>query len=212
MCAPGIAAIHSLCRCKPRVSPARSCCWLGCRRTTMSSHGQPACGLCAQEDPRIAHGQRIRSPEARLRYFSNTCAGKKTCEVSGAPLPVYRVDGLKVMMEFPKPKGDAADAAEATGDRKQVRCCPDNIRCCPIWCRGYCHGHVAIDGRKSWWSVPSPEALRLMPVRQQAAATRCRCCPQITTVYRPLCCCCCWHVLCCGSGRRDSRVTFRYSL
>ncbi len=70
---------------------------------------------------------RARNPEARLRAFLALCGGKRVCEHTGGPQPQYRMDGMRIMAEFPKPKDD--DAAESVADveRKQEvrpRACP----------------------------------------------------------------------------------------
>jgi hypothetical protein len=62
---------------------------------------------------------RARNPEARLRAFLALCGAKRVCEHTGGPQPQYRMDGMRIMAEFPKPKDD--DAAESVADveRKQ---------------------------------------------------------------------------------------------
>ena len=72
-----------------------------------------------QDDVKFKQAIRARNPEQRLRAFLHICQGKKECPYTNAPQPTYRLDGLKIMMEFPKPKGDE-DAPPDTGDRKQV--------------------------------------------------------------------------------------------
>lgn len=50
--------------------------------------------------------QRRSKPEARLRAMMGACQGMKECPHTGMGLPKYRLDGTRIMMEFPKPKAD----------------------------------------------------------------------------------------------------------
>ena len=54
------------------------------------------------------------------------CGHKRMDEATGAPQPAYKFDGMKIMMEFPKPKNE--DEGPETGERKQVR-----GRCEQVW-------------------------------------------------------------------------------
>ena len=62
---------------------------------------------------------RAKKPEQRLRTFLGFCQPKKECPYTNAPQPTYRIDGMRIMMEFPKPKADDDLPAEQA-DRKQV--------------------------------------------------------------------------------------------
>jgi hypothetical protein len=75
--------------------------------------------LPTQDDPAYKQATRSRNPEARLRAFMHVCANKKECPYTSAPQPHYRLDGLKITAEFPKPKVDD-DIMPDTIDRKQV--------------------------------------------------------------------------------------------
>jgi len=85
---------------------------------------------------------RARNPEQRLRAFLHHCQGKRECPYTNAPQPVYRLDGVKISLEFPKPKSDD-DAPAETGDRKQARSCTSLMsaqtapahRLLPVKCR-----------------------------------------------------------------------------
>ena len=72
-----------------------------------------------QDDPKFRQAMRARNPEQRLRAFLHHCQGKRECPYTNAPQPIYRLDGVKISLEFPKPKSDD-DAPAETGDRKQV--------------------------------------------------------------------------------------------
>lgn len=50
--------------------------------------------------------RRVKSGEQRLRAFLNICGSKRVDEESGGLQPAYRVDGITIRAEFPKPKGD----------------------------------------------------------------------------------------------------------
>ena len=65
---------------------------------------------------------RARNPEQRLRAFLHHCQGKRECPYTNAPQPLYRLDGVKISLEFPKPKSEDDAPAEA-GDRKQAWSC-----------------------------------------------------------------------------------------
>lgn len=76
-----------------------------------------------QDDPRYKMARRVRSREARLRAFLNVCGAKRVDEESGGLQPAYRIDGITIRAEFPKPKGDKGDDDMDLGDnieRKQV--------------------------------------------------------------------------------------------
>eukprot|EP00195_Chlamydomonas_chlamydogama_P000980 CAMPEP_0202924892 /NCGR_PEP_ID=MMETSP1392-20130828/79214_1 /ASSEMBLY_ACC=CAM_ASM_000868 /TAXON_ID=225041 /ORGANISM="Chlamydomonas chlamydogama, Strain SAG 11-48b" /LENGTH=436 /DNA_ID=CAMNT_0049618649 /DNA_START=166 /DNA_END=1474 /DNA_ORIENTATION=+ len=73
--------------------------------------------LLVKEDPKFEQGMKIRDPEKRLRYFVGCCSSKRQDEATGNPQPQYKLDGMKIMAEFPKPKGD--EEAPETGERKQ---------------------------------------------------------------------------------------------
>jgi hypothetical protein len=51
------------------------------------------------------------------------CCGVVWCGATGNPQPAYKLEGMKILMEFPKPK-DEEQAANAMPEveRKQVRC------------------------------------------------------------------------------------------
>ena len=71
-----------------------------------------------QEDDKYKSGLRINSAEGKLRYFVGVCSSKRMDEATGNPQPAYKMDGMKIICEFPKPKGDETlDNVE----RKQVR-------------------------------------------------------------------------------------------
>ena len=74
-----------------------------------------------QDDPRYKLAVRSRNPESKLRIVLKACSTKSADDRTGAPQPKYRIDGMKIMMEFPKPKGqDDEMGAEAITERKQV--------------------------------------------------------------------------------------------
>ncbi|GLI67975.1 hypothetical protein VaNZ11_012311 [Volvox africanus] len=74
--------------------------------------------LVDKDDPKYAYGLRISDSEKRLRYFVHLCQGKKMDEATGNPQPSYRLDGLKIMAEFPKIKGDEEQEQDNV-ERKQ---------------------------------------------------------------------------------------------
>ena len=57
-----------------------------------------------QDDPKFKAAMRTRNPEQRLRAFLALCGGKRFDEETGAPQPAYRMDSMRIMAEFPKPK------------------------------------------------------------------------------------------------------------
>ncbi|KAL3142999.1 DNA-directed RNA polymerase II subunit rpb1 [Trebouxia sp. C0009 RCD-2024] len=73
----------------------------------------------SQDHPKYKQAMRARKPEAKLRIILGACQGVTKDEASGAPQPKYRLDGLRIMMEFPKPKDDEEQAAENITERKQ---------------------------------------------------------------------------------------------
>ena len=75
---------------------------------------------CLQTDVKYKLAMRAKKPEQRLRTFLGFCQPKKECPYTNAPQPMYRIDGMRIMMEFPKPKADDDMPAEQA-DRKQVR-------------------------------------------------------------------------------------------
>ena len=77
-------------------------------------------GRCLQTDVKYKLAMRAKKPEQRLRTFLGFCQPKKECPYTNAPQPMYRIDGMRIMMEFPKPKADDEMPAEQA-DRKQVR-------------------------------------------------------------------------------------------
>ena len=50
---------------------------------------------------------RTRNPEQRLRAFLALCGGRRFDEETGAPQPAYKMDSMRIMAEFPKPKARA---------------------------------------------------------------------------------------------------------
>lgn len=62
----------------------------------------------------------MKNPEQRLRAFLNICGGKRSDEESGGLQPAYRVDGITIRAEFPKPKGDDDMDLGDNIERKQV--------------------------------------------------------------------------------------------
>lgn len=72
-----------------------------------------------QSDPKYALGVKRAKPEARLKYFTALCGGKRHDDRSGAPQPAYRLDSMKIIMEFPKPKDPSAADAMPEAERRQ---------------------------------------------------------------------------------------------
>ena len=81
---------------------------------------------CPQTDVKYKLAMRAKKPEQRLRTFLGFCQPKKECPYTNAPQPMYRIDGMRIMMEFPKPKADDEMPAEQA-DRKQVRGTQDRL-------------------------------------------------------------------------------------
>jgi DNA-directed RNA polymerase II subunit RPB1 len=76
--------------------------------------------LVSKEDPRYRLGLLRAKPEARLRYFTALCASKRLDEATGAPQPSYRLEGVKIVLEFPKPKNADDPAAQVPeSERRQ---------------------------------------------------------------------------------------------
>ena len=57
-----------------------------------------------QDDPKYKAAMRTRNPEQRLRAFLQLCGSKRFDEETGAPQPAYKLDSMRIMAEFPKPK------------------------------------------------------------------------------------------------------------
>lgn len=60
---------------------------------------------------------RTRNPEQRLRAFLSLCGSKRFDEETGAPQPAYKLDSMRLMAEFPKPKGVSLQAATSVLQR-----------------------------------------------------------------------------------------------
>eukprot|EP00798_Chlamydomonas_sp_ICE-L_P031184 gene31184-6328_t len=73
--------------------------------------------LIDKEDPKYIHGLKIKSSDARLRHFVGACSNKRMDEATGNLQPAYKMDGMKIMCEFPKPKGE--EEGTDNGERKQ---------------------------------------------------------------------------------------------
>jgi hypothetical protein len=117
-----------------------------------------------QDDPKFKRGQRIKKPETRLRFFVAACGGKRVDESTGNPQPAYRLDKMKIMMEFAKPKAASAEATDQqadVGERKQVR----------RRARGGPGGAGATAGPRA----PAAAALRAWRLLLRCAAARPRC-------------------------------------
>ena len=100
------------------------------RRGAGNEYGMNRCGSLSsftlnpspsppQAEPKYLQGLRIQDPDKRLRHIVGMCGHKRMDEATGAPQPAYKFDGMKIMMEFPKPKNE--DEGPETGERKQVR-------------------------------------------------------------------------------------------
>ena len=61
----------------------------------------------AQDDPKFKAAMRTRNPEQRLRAFLALCGSRRFDEETGAPQPAYKMDSMRIMAEFPKPKARA---------------------------------------------------------------------------------------------------------
>lgn len=57
-----------------------------------------------QDDPKFKQASRIREPEQRLRAFLALCGSKRFDEETGAPQPQYKLETMRIMAEFPRPK------------------------------------------------------------------------------------------------------------
>ncbi|KAF8072459.1 NRPB1 [Scenedesmus sp. PABB004] len=75
--------------------------------------------LLDKADPKYRAGLLLRKPQARLRHFVGACASKRYDDAGGNPQPAYKLEGVKILMEFPKPKDEEAASAMAEVDRKQ---------------------------------------------------------------------------------------------
>ena len=80
-----------------------------------------------QDDPKFKMARRVKSGEQRLRAFLNICGSKRVDEESGGLQPAYRVDGIIIRAEFPKPKGDDDIDLGDNIERKQV--CSEDVAC-----------------------------------------------------------------------------------
>lgn len=63
---------------------------------------------------------RLKKPEARLRFFTNASAGKRHDDASGGSQPSYKLESMKIIMEFPKPKNPDEQNAIPENERKQA--------------------------------------------------------------------------------------------
>lgn len=73
--------------------------------------------LVDKTDPKYLQALRIMDPEKRLRAIVAMCANKRVDEATGGLQPSYRLTGIRIDMEFPKPKNE--DDGPETGERKQ---------------------------------------------------------------------------------------------
>lgn len=92
-------------------------------------------GPGAQDSVKYKIAQRRKKPEARLRAMMAACQGMRECPFTGNGLPKYRLDGTRIMMEFPKPKADDDMPPDQT-DLKQVPPIPPRTRAAR--CRARC--------------------------------------------------------------------------
>ncbi len=76
--------------------------------------------IILQDDPKYKMARRVKSGEQRLRAFLNICGSKRVDEESGGLQPAYRIDGITIRAEFPKPKGDDDIDLGDNIERKQV--------------------------------------------------------------------------------------------
>lgn len=64
---------------------------------------------------------RIRRPERRLHRLAQECGSKKKCERTGAAQPKYKMEGIRIIAEFPTPKKtDDDDTMMETFERRTV--------------------------------------------------------------------------------------------
>ncbi|PSC72236.1 DNA-directed RNA polymerase II subunit 1 [Micractinium conductrix] len=73
------------------------------------------------EDPKHKAAMKVRNPERRLRLWASLCQTRRVCEHTGGPQPTYRLEHgtLRIMAEFPKPKGDEDEGMPVeTAERK----------------------------------------------------------------------------------------------
>ena len=76
-----------------------------------------------QDDPKYKQAMRARKPEQRLRAFLALCGGKRVCDFTGGPQPQYRLESMRIMAEFPKPKDDDDLAPEAASEIERKQAC-----------------------------------------------------------------------------------------
>ena len=96
--------------------------------------------------------QRRKKPEARLRAMMAACQGMRECPFTGNGLPKYRLDGTRIMMEFPKPKADDDMPPDQT-DLKQVPLPPRGAARCHA---GNLHPLGALVGSTGYLCEPVP--------------------------------------------------------
>jgi hypothetical protein len=90
-----------------RVAAAVAASWL--RRLRIDREHQPLCAVAHQHMHSLCPQH---TPQQQHQHNATT----------GNPQPKYKLDGMKVLMEFPKPKGDEESVnAMQEVDRKQVR-------------------------------------------------------------------------------------------
>ncbi|KAF6257604.1 hypothetical protein COO60DRAFT_1622218 [Scenedesmus sp. NREL 46B-D3] len=75
--------------------------------------------LLDKNDPKFRAGLLLRKPQARLRHFVAACASKRFDDAGGNPQPAYKLEGMKIMLEFPKPKNPEEAGAMPEVERKQ---------------------------------------------------------------------------------------------
>ncbi|EFN55020.1 hypothetical protein CHLNCDRAFT_134851 [Chlorella variabilis] len=73
------------------------------------------------EDPKYAQAMKVRNPERRLRVWTSLCQTRRVCEHTGGPQPTYRLEHgtMRIMAEFPQPKGEDEDMGVEAMERKQ---------------------------------------------------------------------------------------------
>ncbi|KAK2079991.1 hypothetical protein QBZ16_002386 [Prototheca wickerhamii] len=83
--------------------------------------------LLMPEDPKYKMLLRIRNPERRLRAFVGLCQGKRVCEHTGGPQPVYRIESgaLRIMAEFPAPRAADVEAGMPEAPERKQELTPE---------------------------------------------------------------------------------------
>ena len=117
--------------------------------------------LIDREDPYFALAQRVRRPEHRLKKMLSLCRSRSECPTTGMPQPTFKLDGLRIIAEFPAKRDKDLDIPMAEAVEKKMNLSAEKVH--EIFRRISDEDCIAL-GLDPRWARPDWMLITVLPV------------------------------------------------